>query len=155
MSTGLAFDMRVDLSGIDRLQERLRKLSNPELDELLESVAGEVESQSRRRIGEERRSPEGEAWEPWSERYAKKRKGGHQLLQSEGHLLDSIQYSVGVHSATVGSNLIYAAIHQHGGEGVGRPWLPARPYLGISQENQDDIVSVIDDFIDAVMSERA
>ena len=47
----------------------------------------------------------------------------------------------------VGSELVYAAIHQFGGKAVGRPH-PARPYLGLSPENISDLEQVVTDFLE-------
>lgn len=44
----------------------------------------------------------------------------------------------------VGLNLVYGAIHQFGGEEAGRLGLPARPYLGLSAE--DDLDAIIDEW---------
>ena len=38
----------------------------------------------------------------------------------------------------MGSNLVYAAIHQMGGKEVGQN-IPARPYLGVSRDDEDDL----------------
>lgn len=52
----------------------------------------------------------------------------------------------------VGSELVYAAIHQHGGEPVGSA-IPARPYLGISDENAADLNAIVEDFISGVLGQ--
>lgn len=41
---------------------------------------------------------------------------------------------------------MYGAIHQIGGEEAGRPGLPARPYLGLSAEDEADLDVIIDDW---------
>ena len=45
----------------------------------------------------------------------------------------------------VGSNVVYAAIHQFGGRaGKGRrARVPARPYLGIDERDRDAIVRIV------------
>ena len=55
------------------------------------------------------------AWMGWSPAYAKKRAGG-QILQLSGRLAASIVSESDNDSASVGSNVAYAAIHQFGGE---------------------------------------
>lgn len=111
----------------------------------LDAVGALIESATRRRIGEERIAPDGAPWPDWSESYAKTREDQHQLLVGDGDLLDSIAFYTGANEVSVGSNLVYAAIHQFGGEEVGRPDLPARPYLGLSAGDQGDITSLIAD----------
>jgi phage virion morphogenesis protein len=134
--------IKVGLTGIEPLKAKLRALSDPQYNELLQQIGGLVESQTRTRIQSEKQSPSGEAWKAWSEKYARTRHGGHSLLQNEGDLLDSIQWAVSGDSVEIGSNLVYAATHQHG-----RGAIPARPYLGLSDEDQVEIADVIDDWL--------
>ncbi|EFG7849497.1 phage virion morphogenesis protein [Shigella sonnei] len=54
------------------------------------------------------------AWMGWSPRYAKKRAGG-KILQKSGRLASSIEQDSDNDSATVGTNVVYARIHQEGG----------------------------------------
>lgn len=138
----------IDLSQLTRVQRALLGVSSTRMDDLLGAVGTEVESQTRRRIDDEKRSPEGELWAPWSERYAKTRHSGHSLLQSEDHLLDSIQHLVMGADLQVGSNLVYANVHQEGFEDI-----PARPYLGTSRDDEQDILGVVDDFLGTQMAE--
>ncbi|MQX36821.1 phage virion morphogenesis protein [Roseospira navarrensis] len=104
------------------------------------------------------RSPDGDRWTP-SRRAA--RTGG-QTLVDRGHLRDSITHAADSRSARVGTNLIYARIHQLGGQIRARAGgalaiplpdggvalrksvtLPARPYLGISADDREEIGDII------------
>lgn len=113
---------------------------------LLEAVGAVVESQTRRRIAAEKEGPNGEPWPEWSARHAKTRHRGHRLLESEGLLLDSIHYELRGDAVEVGSGLVYAAIHQFGGEEAGQPGLPARPFLGLGTDDEVEIIDVLTDF---------
>lgn len=147
MSIGLQYN----LSSIARLQERIERLGNPDRRNLLEQLAGVAESQTRRRISEEQQSPDGEPWQAWSADYAATRHGGQSLLQGEGDLVDSITSEIEGDEALIGSNLVYAAIHQHGGTpdmAPGPAGIPAREYLGFSQDNLDEIEAVADRWLD-------
>lgn len=65
---------------------------------------------------EENFSQEGRpAWMGWSPRYARQR-GPGQILQRSGRLASSIMPYSDNDSAVVGTNVIYAAIHNNGGE---------------------------------------
>ena len=147
----MSIGVQYDLAGVARLQERIAKLGNLDRRELLEQLAGVAESQTRRRISEEQKSPGGEPWQAWSANYAATRHGGQSLLQGEGDLVDSIISEIEVDEALIGSNLVYAAIHQHGGTpdmAPGPAGIPAREYLGFSQDNLDEIESVADSWLD-------
>lgn len=60
----------VEVIGAEKLQQMrmaIEKLSDSSLQqELLESIGAVVESQTRRRISDEKTSPAGERWEEWS-----------------------------------------------------------------------------------------
>ena len=43
---------------------------------------------------------------------------------------------------------MYGTIHQFGGAEVGRPGLPARPYLGLSAEDEAALDAIIDDWLE-------
>ena len=75
----------------------------------------------------------------------KRRKTGHypgQILQVEGKLAASVSTDYDDESAVIGSNLEYAAIHQLGGKaGRGKKvTIPARPYLAITEAEQQEIL---------------
>jgi phage virion morphogenesis protein len=123
--------------------------------QLLEEIGAEVESQTRRRISEEKTSPDGEKWPAWSDAYAATRHEGQSLLEAEGYLLDSLQFAVSGDQVEVGSNLVYAAIQEFGGAEVGKPGLPARSYLGLSDENAADVEAIADRWIDRQLWGRA
>jgi phage virion morphogenesis protein len=145
-----ATHLQVDTRGIERLALRIGKLASAQRGELLDAIGFEVENQTRRRIADEKRAPDGTPWPDWSPRYAQTRHGGHSMLQGEDDLLDSIQYLVRGDQVEVGSNLVYAAIHQFGGAEVGMP-IPARPYLGLGPENDADLLAVVEDYLDQVL----
>lgn len=147
MSIGLQFD----LSSVSRLQERIARLGNVDRQDLLEQLAGVAESQTRRRISDEQETPDGEPWQAWSANYAVTRHGGQALLQGDGNLVDSITSEIEGDEALIGSNLVYAAIHQFGGTpdmAPGPAGIPARAYLGFSRDNLDEIEAVADRWLD-------
>lgn len=67
-----------------------------------------------------------------------KTEGGFRILQDAGQLAGSVSTDYGNEHATIGSNLVYAAIHQFGGmAGRGKKVeIPARPYLPITAEGK-------------------
>ncbi|BBV67845.1 Mu phage tail completion protein GpG [Klebsiella sp. STW0522-44] len=175
----------VEVMGAEKLAQirlAIEKLSDRSLqEELLENIGAVVESQTRRRISDEKRSPAGEKWQEWSEGYRKTRHGNQSLLQGNGDLLDSIQSIVERGRVRVGSPLAYAAVHQDGFAGsvsisshkrlitqaFGRAlkhgvWqsvgahkrtmnIPQREYLGLSSENSEELTQVISDFWQGVL----
>lgn len=125
-----------------RLQHRLDGLARGDFTRLLDAVGGIVESQTRRRIEYEKIAPDGTAWQPWSEGYAKTRHANQSLLFASGDLDDSITFDVIGFELYVGSNLAYARNQNEGST------VPQRQYLGLSDANEVEVVTVIEKFFD-------
>ncbi len=73
------------------------------------------------------------------------------MLDGEGNLVDSITSEIQGYEALIGSDLKYAAIHQHGGTpdmAPGPAGIPAREYLGYSPGNLDGIEALADSWLD-------
>ncbi len=137
---GLIYDLRA----IDRLEERINAIAGFDRRKLLDVIGATVESQTRRRIQEDKTDPEGIAWPAWSERYKKTRHANQSLLEGEGDLLASISYQLSEDEVEIGSNLIYAATHQMGDDERN---IQARAYLGLSADDESEVEGVVDDFI--------
>ena len=129
--------------GLDAAIKRLSRLEGFQMAELADRAGSILETSTRERF-QTKIAPDGTAWVPWSEAYDDTREERHSLLigDSPAPLHDSIAfYSTGgeVH---VGSNLIYAAHHHFGGDEIGSG-IPARPCLGISDEDEIDLADLV------------
>jgi phage virion morphogenesis protein len=146
--------MQWQLVDFAELQRRVDAISDMDTRHLMDSIGAEVTTQTQRRISDEKTSPDGVAWPKWSDAYAKTREGGQSLLLNEGDLVRSITHVVelGGREVDVGSNLVYAKIQNFGGAKVGKPNLPAREWLGLSNENKRDVQMVSSDFLDHHLS---
>lgn len=150
----MTLTVTVDQPGLERLRRRLERLAVAQHDALLESMVAAGESQTRRRIESERQAPTGEPWQNWSTSYAETRHSGQSLLIATGSLLDSITSFVDAQTAGWGTNKVYAAIHQLGGKPSMRPGpagIPARPFMGLSEDNLAEMDSIIDDYVDGLL----
>lgn len=150
----MSLSIQINMQGLARLQRRLQPLSALDISPLLETLATEVESQTRRRIQEEKHAPDGSPWAELSTRYAarkvEKKGASVGLLEYGGDLRDSLVSNVSGNEAVIsmGSNLIYAATHQLGDS---RRNIPARPFMGISDENLGDLQGLVDDWLDQLL----
>lgn len=121
-------------------------------EQLLTDVGVELEGQTKDRFGE-RQGPDGSAWKPWSPVTKRLRRGsGGGLLERGGELRESITHVVAGDELRVGSNKVYAAVHQFGHTfeqptAFGTPTIPARPYLGISERDRGELGMLIEDFL--------
>ena len=126
--------------------------------ELMDSVGRLLVTGANQRIGTTNLAPSGVAW-PKSRRAEDD--GGKTLFEG-GELNRSIASAAGAQQVEVGSNAPYAAVHQlgaavgslgfwAGSDKNGRqmsvlsPWgdIPARPYLGVSDEDEETIAELI------------
>lgn len=106
---------------------------------------------------------------PWPQSYRAEVFGGP-TLHATGNLLRSIVAAPEARQVTVGSNLIYAGVHQEGaviraktarglafmladGEEVvvGEVWIPRRPYLGVSDAEAQDIAEITAEYFTGLL----
>lgn len=173
-----AASIDLDLRELAGFQQRMDALLNFDRTELLQGLGALVESQTKRRIENEKTAPDGTPWPAWTASYAYQRPSGTSLLQSSNHLLQSIINEVdATESVAVGSPLEYARIQNEGGTtsphvirptngkalripGVDHPLrqvnhpgsrIPARQFLGISSENQDEIEAETVAFLESLL----
>ena len=71
----MATEISLDIRELEALNAHLARFSQLELDALTASLAHEGESETRRRLAQEKESPAGAAWPQWSEGYAATRHG--------------------------------------------------------------------------------
>lgn len=137
-------DLIIDLAGLLPAKRALDRLSRLDTQRLLEILGSEAESQTRRRLSEEKTDPTGRPWDKWSDDYGARRPAKGGILDLDGGLIDSIAFEVENDAITVGSNLVYALVHQEGWEEKN---IPARPYLGVSADNLEDLGDLVIAFI--------
>lgn len=114
--------------------------------------------------------PDGQRWKP----SLRAQMAGGKTLTQDGHLSGSISSAYRKDHAVWGVNRIYAAIHQFGGTirpksagalkfaipgggfaVVKAVRMPARPFLGVNDDDRDDILDLIERRINAAISARA
>ncbi len=102
-------------------------------------IAARMETATRMRF-EAGTDPDGKKWKP----SARALKEGGRTLVDTAHLMQSITSRSDDTAALVGSNVIYARIHQLGGKAGrgGSADMPARPYLGFSREDKTAITEI-------------
>lgn len=172
MSALPAAELRVSERELRDIDDRIGELSDFRLPKFFGAIGAELESSARLRIQSERRSPDGLPWAAWSTAYAQQRaalsrrstrrkassrkarsRGASRLLQLSGALRGSLTHNVLDDGVEIGSNLLYAAVHQFGFDGAdknGRSMrIPARPYLGVSDVDERVIRETLGAFITA------
>lgn len=135
-----------------RRLERNAERARPAFDDI-----GSMLVASTQQRFEAERGPDGAAWPALAESTQKKRvskrrlRGSGHMLRVKGHLYNSITHLATDHDVQVGTNRKYAALHQFGGEaGMKNPGaaaVPARPFLGVSDEDRDEILRILADHL--------
>ena len=156
--------VRID-GEVEELLSRLNQMSGIDKAGVMNSIAEGIRTSTLERFRSEE-SPEGSKWKP---SIRAERKGGKTLTKTAG-LKNSIRSQSDGSGAAVGTNLVYAATHQFGAERtirakksrylrfqIGDRWvsvpsvrvnIPERPFLGISQEDKEEIKEILDEVLE-------
>ncbi len=99
---------------------------------------------------EQQVDPEGNAWEPLDPKYqARKKKNADKILVLEGFMRDTLAYNTTKSSLELGTPIEkYGATHQFGDEERG---IPARPYLGFSEDDDQMIEDILLDHFEEAL----
>lgn len=158
--------VRMELGGADKtlaaLGAALARTRSPR--GLMDRIGAEMAASTKERFEEQK----GPAGGPWPPSIRARMLGGRTLIE-RGRLVESITHSASDSSVAIGTNVIYAAIHQMGGKitaktakglhfrlpgGLGSRTvksvtIPARPFLGLSGEDEGVIKTLVAQWLGA------
>lgn len=141
-------EIKIDNKKVEKaLLEIAQKTSN--LRPLMKNIAGIMADSTEENFKEEGRPK----WKDLSEKTKTvRKKTGHypgQILQVSGQLALSVTTQYDDSSAVIGSNKVYAAIHQLGGQAGKnkKTTIPARPYLKLTDDDFDEIISIVEKYL--------
>jgi len=162
----MSIELVLNTSGLDKVHSLLAGFKDVDKIEVLEAIGSTGASQTQRRIAEEKTDPDGRDWQPLNPAYEASKQGSGGILEKDGHLVSSIAHNIsGKDQVSWGSNLAYAAIHQLGGTIKAKKAkalvfslgnvaifakevdMPARPFLGVSEDNKKEIEQVCLDVV--------
>ena len=140
-----------------QLGDLIGALTNP--GPALRAIGEELQRTTQDRFDPgQKKAPDGTPWARNSP-VTIARKGRDNPLYERGILQGSIRYQLsGARGVEVGTNLVYGAAHQFGmvkgyagrtRRGAPIPWgdIPARPYLGASEEDGARIIEILRDYL--------
>lgn len=152
--------IRIDTDPVVRGLARLRELGR-DLTPVMDEVGAMLVTSTQQRF-ETGTAPDGTPW-PVSGRA---RRQGGQTLVDDGRLRDSITHDPGADAVTVGTNVVYAAVHQFGatitpesaqalafpGPDGGTVFaqqvqIPPRPFIGVSDADEAEIGNIVADHV--------
>lgn len=141
-----------------QLGDLIGALTNP--GHALRSIGEELQRTTQDRFDPgQKKAPDGTPWARNSP-VTIARKGRDNPLYERGILQGSIRYQLsGARGVEVGTNLVYGAAHQFGmvkgyagrtRRGAPIPWgnIPARPYLGLSADDETEVVRILRDYLE-------
>lgn len=137
-------------------QEMLKRVEAGARDArpLFTEIGSALEASTRERIETTKVGPDGIPWVPISEEwidYKREKKHALGILTMRGDLLNSIAFEAGpAFVDIIAGPTDYAAIHQFGGEpgmAAGPAAIPARPYLGLSDADAQEIQEATADWL--------
>lgn len=154
----MSVSITVDVTGLEAVLKTLRPIFDFEPTELMSDIASLGESQTRRRISEEKTAPDGTPWEPNNQ-------GTPILVETGQHLLYSLAWTASASEAEWGAAWEHAHVHQNGAVIVPKNakalvfqlggktvtaksvTIPARPFVGLSAENEQEILDLVTDVL--------
>lgn len=136
--SGSSIDVAVDDKEVNNylriLQAKLGSLHIP-LADIGESLLLSHEDRWDKQV-----SPDGQAWLPLSPAYQKaKPQNKDKILVLRGYL-KNLHYQVKSNGLELGTDKMYAATQQFGDPARN---IPARPFLGISQDDEDNMIGIL------------
>lgn len=149
----LEFDNAAVLSAI---RGALAELTDPR--PMLLDIGEALVNSTRDRFSAQR-GPDGQTWKSLSPRYLQtKSPNPGKILQRRGDLVRQIFPQVEGATLLVGTDRVYGAVHQFGAlkgafgktrRGAPIPWgdIPARPFLGISDDDAAEIIAIARDHL--------
>lgn len=154
---GVKLEVEFDDAEVRRALDRLRA-AGADLRPALEDI-GEYLLRTTRERFVDQKDPDGAPWAPLAPAtVARKKRNAGKILTRDGYLRGGLAYRADSDSVVVGSPSVYAGTHQFGAErgafgvtsrGSPIPWgdVPARPFLGLSDADEREVVDIILDYL--------
>lgn len=156
----------VKLDGeVDELLAKLNQMKDINKVGVMNAIAEGIRTSTMERFDSEE-SPEGKKWKP----SIRATKNGGKTLTKSTNLKNSIKIQADGTGAAIGTNMVYAATHQFGDDRtirakkskylsfqIGGKWvrvpsvrvhIPARPFLGISKDDEEEIKAILEEIFE-------
>lgn len=147
--------MDVEIKYDDReLQRAINRLidAGADMSSAMREIAGHLADSVADSFDREQ-APDGTPWKPLKPKTKRERRrrryAAGPILERSGDLARSILADHDETSAVAGTNLIYAATHHFGDED--RRGIPARPFLGVTEEHRSMILDAIQRHFEAAL----
>lgn len=129
-----------DLPSVARLLQGVRRRAAGGLLPLMKGIGAVLENSTRQRF-RDKTDPQANAWAALSPKTVKAKKS-RKILVHHGDLMKSITYHASDVGVELGTDRHYGRYHQ-----LGTPHMPARPFLGLSNKDREEINNVVAAFL--------
>jgi phage virion morphogenesis protein len=161
----------VDDQEITRALENLLKAAG-DLAPVLKNI-GEYEAEATKDRFRNEQDPDGKAWQALNPLYKLTKKGARILTGQTRSLSQIVWQLASENSVAIGSNEVYARIHNEGGDivpknaaalvfsmgaetfRVKRVTIPKRQFLGVNEEDRTRIAEIIQDHFEEALAQTA
>ena len=133
-----------DRSAMRRIGKLLKEMGNlePVFADFGEYMVNEIQERF-----DDESGPDGTGWDDlkpatW------RRKKIPKVLTETSRLRDSIAYKAERRRVRIGTNVVYAAIHQLGGTAGRGAKIPARPFLGVNSRDLTELEDIMKDYLE-------
>lgn len=156
----------IGINDLNLSADKIAALAHVDPSDLMTNIGAIGESQTRRRITDEKTAPDGTPWPP-------NRAGTSILLRTGEHLLGSVAFVASSDEAEWGASWEYAHVHQDGmvinpknGKAL-KFWfvvggsvdfamakqvtIPARPFIGLSDDNRTEVSEIVTDWLGSLL----
>lgn len=152
---GAMLDVSLDTTelgqALDELARRVGDLTTP-FNDIAEYLHQSTDERFKSKV-----APDGSPWAPLSA-VTLARKKGPGILREKGTLQDTLRHLATSTELAFGTDRPYGAVHQFGQRkgasgstrrGSPIPWgdIPARPYLGLSIEDEAEVLVIVHDYL--------
>jgi phage virion morphogenesis protein len=143
---GVSLPVTVDQAAVADIGKRLDRLRGrvADMTPVYDEIGGSLVTSTLYRF-EKGVGPDGSPWRP----SIRALQTNGQTLVDSGHLRQSITHRAERDKVTIGSNRVYAAIHQFGGKAGrgGSATMPARPFIGLSKDDTAETGAILGDWL--------
>lgn len=147
----MQFEVTSQLSALQARLEQAYEALDGDKSPILEVIAGIVERSAQQRFID-KKSPDGIKWADLADSTLEAKNGRGSILVDRGDLMGSITAFASDDTVEVGADRDYAKYHQTGTNNAdGSLRMVARPFLGLSEEDENDIRDVLNDFLEDLL----
>ncbi len=151
--SGASLDIQLQIANAAEVSAAFQSLQNRlvDLTPVFRDIGEAMLNSTRERFNSQT-APDGRPWAALSKKYkASKPVNKDKILTLYGRLRGTLTYRAGPHEVRIGSPLDYAGKHQFGDPKIN---LRARPFLGLSQSDEQELLDILNDHLSRAIAGR-